>query len=290
MNYASLAGSATVTRFPGTSCAYATTYAYTSSKLTGISVPSASASWSVAYTTPTEMTVRNTSGGTTPAMQRVLAWNSTTRDATVTTFDGQTRYAWNPTGTTRLSSNEGSATLLSTYTYDGQNLLTRQVSPTGRETSQTYDSRGNTIFQWDEAGRITSFVYDANDNPVRETDPKGATAWRTFDACGNVTAEEKTLTASGQRSRTEYTYDSAGRTTSTRSKIDDTNWAKTDYSGFADNGEATTIIDRSVKLSPTATAVDLTRRATYDKFGSQLTETDAANVVAALNTYDIAGR
>ncbi|MDZ4064673.1 MAG: DUF6531 domain-containing protein, partial [Coriobacteriia bacterium] len=46
ISYASPAGSATVTRFGGTSCAYATTYAYTSSKLTGISVPSASTSWS----------------------------------------------------------------------------------------------------------------------------------------------------------------------------------------------------------------------------------------------------
>ncbi|MDI6901211.1 MAG: DUF6531 domain-containing protein, partial [Anaerosomatales bacterium] len=296
VDYSQGAGSATVKRFASTECEYDTVYGYTSGRVTGVSAPSVSSSWVVAYGTTGEVLyVENTSGTPTPAMRRDFTIDLASRAATVTTFDGSTRYAWSPTGRTSLASTEGSATLLNTYSHDSKGLPTREVSATGRVTSRVYDARGNAVVEFDEGARKTSYVYNASDDCTSETDAKGSVTTRGFDARGNVLWEEKTLDSSGTKSRTEYTYDDAGshkgRLTSQRSKIDATNWAETVYTDFCGvTGQAKTVTEKGVRLTSGAAAQDLVRHTEIDGFGNITRETDAEGVIVLRATFDIAGR
>ncbi|MDP2183312.1 MAG: hypothetical protein Q8K99_12185, partial [Actinomycetota bacterium] len=275
-------------------CAFDTTYPYTGGRVAGILVPSATTTWTVGYATDgTWKSVANAEADT--SMRREIVRNTASREATVSTFDGVTTYKYNPTGTCATRSNEGSATLLTTMEYDAANLPIREVSPTGRETKRTYDSNGDVTFEWDEAGRASSFVYNTAGDLTRTTDGGGSTTYRTYDARGNVLTEEKTLTKSGERSRTEYEYEDVashkGRLVSQLSSIDATHSAHTDYSAFDTvTGEAESISDLGVQLASGGTTQTLTRTNSHDARGNLLSETDALGVTTVTNTYDALGR
>ncbi len=231
------------------------------------------------------------------------------QEATVTTrakVDGQPRlveqrYRWNPTGTEASHTNKveqpGASFPTWSYTYDPQNEQTSEQSPEGVITKSQYDSRGNTVRTFDGKGGVTRDVYNASDDLIRTTTPAGRTTYMTYDTDGNMLTEERVLTAAGERSRAEYTYDTLGRgiVVSERRRISqgpDT-WAQTDYvqSSIAPNGEAQTVIDRGVKLSAASTPADLTKSKEYDALGNLLWEKDAAGQWAIKsNTYDVAGR
>lgn len=212
-------------------------------------------------------------------------------------------YRWNPTGTEAFHTNKVTQAQLSasspvwSYTYNPQNEVTSEQSPEEVITRSQYDSLGNVIRSFDGKGGVTKNVFDAADNLVRTTTPAGRTTYLTYDAGGNVLFEERVLSAGGERSRAEYTYDTLGRglLISERKRISQAPemWAQTDYveSSFAPNGEAQTIIDRGVKLSGSSAAIDLSKTKAYDDFGNLLWEKDASNQwMDKANSYDVVGR
>lgn len=205
-------------------------------------------------------------------------------------------YQWNPTGTEAWHSNNRSVESTAAlekwqYTYTPQNEAASQTTPDGVATRSMYDSRGNVIYDFDGKGGVTTNVYDSSDNLVRTVSPAGRATYSFYDSNGNLTVEERVLTAAGERSRTEYTYDTYGRTIGERSRIDATSWAVTEYSDFAPNGEAQEVTQCDVKLSLSSQPIDLTTTKAFDGFGNLLWEKDATGMwVSRDNAYDIVGR
>ena len=239
-----------------------------------------------------------------------LTYDTAKREATIITWptvDGvvqetDQKIAWNPTGTEASRTNKyapilGGPGAAWSYTYNPQSETASEKSPEGVTTNARYDSRGNVTHAFDGKGGMTANVYDAADNLIRTTSPAGRTTYSTYDARGNLTAEERVLTAAGERSRTVYAYDTQGRgllvSELRRISQGPDTWAETQYveSSIALNGEAQTVIDKGVKLTSSATAVDLTKTKAYDAFGNLLWEKDASGQwVSRDNEYDIAGR
>ncbi len=239
-----------------------------------------------------------------------LTYDAAKLEATIITWptvdgvveEANQKIAWNPTGTEASRTNRYVPILAppiatTAYTYSPQNEVVSEKSPEGVTTSTQYDSCGNVIRSLDGKGQVTANVYDVNNNLIRTTSPAGRTTYSSYDADGNLTAEERVLNAAGERSLTTYEYDNdtQGRGLLVREskRIDANNWAVTDYveSSFADNGEAQTIIERGVKVSPTASPVDLASSKSFDAFGNLLWEKNAKDDwVTRDNSYDIAGR
>lgn len=315
--YSSSPTSAVATYYPGTTDEYSVQYGYASgsggkSLLPTITVPQFDSSgtvparWSFAYdaaNTPSEVRLP---GYSTDNYRRV-EFDFAASSATVTRY-GQVRgtdhqavtrtYAWNPTGTEAWHTNPmaaGDVTATYTYEHAPTHEAIVELSPLGHEVRREVDARGNTLFEWDEEGHRTSYVYDEKDQLIRETDPRGQTAYITYDTVGNEgtgnkTSEEKTLTRAGERSGTEWSYNSTGAVTSERKKIDASNWAETTYSDFALSGEAQKTTNEDVMLSVTGSPTDIITQQTFDAFGNTLSEVDAMGVLASESTYSVSGR
>jgi len=306
-------GAPSVTYFDATSCEYTVAYGYTGDILSSITLPDypetgADAVWGFAYSGGKIATVQRpadayahtdiiyTATSATLATHgdvATAASSSATHDA-----DIETHYTWNPTGTTASIVDPhvvGSAHSTWTYTYGPTNEAVTELSPVGKTVSRELDSRGNVLYEWDEEGHRTAYRYDELDQLTRMTDPRGQATYYTYGTdryagSGMLEAEETVLTATGARSRIEYDYTAAGLLTEERSLIGGSDWAITRYSDFAASGEAQTTTNVGVKLSVNAAPQDLVTSRAFDAFGSVTSETDAADVTTAVNTYDIAGR
>lgn len=307
-------GTPSVTYFDGAAgCEYAVAYAYTDNLLSALTIPDypesgTDAVWSFSYASGKISSVQRpadahahtdiayTTSSATLATHGDVG--SATSSAATQDADIETHYAWNPTGTMASMTDphlSAAAHSTWTYTYGPTNEAVSELSPSGKTISRELDSRGNVLYEWDEEGHRTAYRYDELDQLVRSTDPRGQATYYTYGTdrymgSGMLEAEEKVLTAAGARSRTEYDYDTAGRTTEERSLVSGSEWAITRYSGFAPCGEAGTITNVGVRLSSGGTPQDLVTTKSFDAFGNVLSETDAASVTTAVNTYDIAGR
>jgi|GEM_PF-994320 len=230
-------------------------------------------------------------------------------------------YHWNPAGTTAwqrgpsspdASPAETASDYQWDYAYTLDNRLASELAPAAAagqsrgECRWVYDARGNLLAEIDEAGSRTSYAYeldeaadpDIEDLLIRTADAGGSTTYDSYDADGDLTVEEQVIEADGTRSRSEYSYDSAGRLTFERHKIANSEWAESDYDadGYALCGEPLTVAQLGVKLSSEGTPQQLEVHRTYDGFGNLLTTTEqhlssaADPVVLVESSYDLAGR
>lgn len=102
------------------------------------------------------------------------------------------------------------------YTYDGYGQVTKRVDQLGRATTYSYDAAGYPLTETDPLGRVTSTAYDAVGNITAITKPSGS-ATSTVDSDGQVRIE---YDASGRVTSSafsdgspsfHYTYSPAGR-------------------------------------------------------------------------------
>ncbi|MBA8807746.1 glycohydrolase toxin TNT-related protein [Promicromonospora sukumoe] len=115
-----------------------------------------------------------------------------------------------------------------TYTYDVANQLTSTTSPSGVRTSFGYDALGRMVAQTvavrtdssdpdsPTTNHITSYAYDAVGNLTATTSPQGRTTRYEHNAAGEITAVHNP----GRTEPVRYTYDLAGRVTSTTDGAD----------------------------------------------------------------------
>ncbi|RJQ32079.1 MAG: DUF2341 domain-containing protein, partial [Actinobacteria bacterium] len=92
--------------------------------------------------------------------------------------------------------------------YNQQNLVLAETTPTGKTTNYTYDDKGNLLSETDPDNNTTSYAYDDNGNQVTQTTPEGGVANNRYDALGNII---ETIDPVGVS--TAFEYDSLGRKT-----------------------------------------------------------------------------
>lgn len=258
-------------------------------RLTSIEVPDYSgttdAVWHFGWGT-NALSLSNTSDAVTPACTRAFSWNPSARTATMTYGSSNQTFSWNPTGTPKTASVFGATDKLWTYRYDACNYLCGITSPTGRVTQSANDARGNVLASTDVAGRVTQSTYDANNQLMSSVDPRGSVKTFTYDSRGNLLSSEQLLDTTGNKARTEWTYDAGdGHLNSIRSKTDASTWSEVDYSNYADCGQARTVTAKSVKLSFDGTAQDLTTTRSFSQWGDLLSQVDPEGVTVTTNTY-----
>ncbi|THI99049.1 hypothetical protein E7Z54_13030 [Nocardioides sp.] len=98
-----------------------------------------------------------------------------------------------------------------TYTYNGNDQVTRASHPLTGATDTVYDDAGRAVSITDPRGRVTTFRYDdaGHLTSVQGPDPAVPAATSTYDAVGNL------ATHTDPAGRTvSYAYDLAGQTTS----------------------------------------------------------------------------
>ncbi len=291
--------------YPQTTDEFSHVYTYTNGKLTGLDIPefeateAPSAHWEFVYNNNKLSEVRLPGYSSNFRKRLEVAYNGLS--ATVTRYGkvngvdeaiSQT-FTLNPNGTVASRTNpkiSSETTATWTYSYSPTNEEILERSPLGKERKRIYDIRGNLLYEWDEEGHRTAYFYDQYDQLIREISPRGSSTYYTYDSRGNLIAEEKELTAGGSCSRTEYTYDTLGRLIKERRKIDSSKWQETQYSDFAPSGEAQTITQVGVKLSTTATPVNLVSKKIYNDFGELLLEIDPTETTTTQSTYSISGR
>jgi RHS repeat-associated protein len=306
-------GDATATFFGGSNDEIALSYIYYNGRLQAISGPLVpiylgdSGIWCLNLSDQ-DSRIEWWSGQNGPGYSHVFEFAS--QEATITeyreTIDGSNqcslasqRFEANPDGTLARSSSilAGSYKgpvgefVYGSQTYDVNGRVTRSVDMSGAVTASEYDDRGNLIKTTGPVGDVSTYAYDSLDRCVSEIDPLGSTTCRTFDTSGNVTAEEKVLNVAGDRSRTERSYDADGRgLLATESvKLDASNWAVTDYSNYASNGEPQSTTARDVETK-SGTTSDLVTTREYDEFGNLIWEKDASGVYSQRNNvYSVSG-
>ncbi|TDC32704.1 RHS repeat-associated core domain-containing protein [Kribbella albertanoniae] len=113
----------------------------------------------------------------------------------------------------RIASSQeiGGTTQTATYTYDGNDFLTRSTDPDGNVIGYLRDSVGNAIKIIDPDNGTTTYEWDAADRLVAQTDAKGQKTTFTYDALGRKTSQlSKAGTASSTTSTWRYDEPRAG--------------------------------------------------------------------------------
>ena len=95
-----------------------------------------------------------------------------------------------------------------TFQYDTNGRLTKEIDPLGRATLYSYDAEGHLASKTDPDGQTLSYSYDALGRLVKKSDPDGTSATFSYDAQGNL------LTAANSNASYTFTYDAAGHVTS----------------------------------------------------------------------------
>lgn len=207
---------------------------------------------------------------------------------------------------------------LTRETHDGHGNALTKTDALGNITSYSYDSHGNAISTTDPLGNVINRTFDANNNALSDTttrvvngaadavtltraydqrnriieltDPEGGVLRRTFTPTGLIGSVTDALGHS-----TSFTYDAAGRLTTTNYPDETTSVVQYDAAGHK-----TASTDRAGRT--TAYAYDAAGRLTRTTHADGAIETlthDAANrVIARTNgngktttyTYDAAGR
>jgi len=164
---------------------------------------------------------------------------------------------------------------------------------TPASTLSDYDSSGNLTYSLDKAGLETWNYYNDTNDLIKTIDNNRGVTWNDVDDKGNILVSEKLIAASGERSRTEYTYNSQGLTTSEKDAISQNSdgtyiFDEKDFSNFADNGDPQQTIERNVQLAQDAALQDITTSCVIDNFGNTLSTTDGRGIVTNTSTYDVA--
>lgn len=134
------------------------------------------------------------------------------------------------------------------YEYDGNDNLTKSVTPLGHTTTFGYDGRSNLIEETDAAGNKTALAYDDHDRVVKVTGPTGGSVQVMRNEFGEPT---RVVDASG--STYTSTYDNRGNRTSTSDPL-----GNTTVTGFDGSGNPISVTDPMG--STTQTGFDLSGR------------------------------
>jgi RHS repeat-associated protein len=107
--------------------------------------------------------------------------------------------------TVTANANSGLQAGTTTYAYDAQDRIIKQINPDGSFLAYAYDNAGN-ITQRSTAAGTVNYAYDANQHLTSVTDNSGKVTSYTYDATGQLAT---VATPNGVTSR--YTYDVNGR-------------------------------------------------------------------------------
>lgn len=202
-------------------------YAYSSGRLASVTLPgSATPRWKFEYNGSNDLTAITNGRGYT----------------TSTTYDGAHRatsqtdslgrkhtfvYSTLPTGSeTEITEPNGSITIekfneagaplsvrqavgtaletTTTYTYNGDFLVTSAMDPLGKTTSYTYDGAGNKLSEKDPNGNETKYSYDADNDVKTITQPSGQITTFTRNAAGDPTTIVRSGGGITQEVKLEY--------------------------------------------------------------------------------------
>ena len=321
----------TVTGHPGTEASIARTYTMSGSNLTAIAA--AGDSVSIAYTTTTLIAQHNVAGApplrhsltyastaNASAKQVTLEKGSTSASGVyvagyerqVFVTDPAQQVIWASTSATASNAADWQGVH---YRYNSENQMIGTTAPTVRQITSsainfpsktptqtqpaptsdffTYDGRGNLINATNRAGGYTEYFYNTNDELNKVIDASRGVSWFFYDSLGRLTTTEKLISTSGQKSRTEYSYDSNSNLIQQRSAIKKVGssfeWATVQYANHASNGAPKKVTYKDVKLSATANAQDLILTNDFDYFGNLTSQTTPLGTTSHA-TYDIAGK
>jgi len=227
---------------------------------------------------------------------------------------GQERkvFLTDPSGQETWQSTSANQLYGTTTAYDGYNQVISTKDPVSASTDglsftdcpasagvvgatkSDYDSRGNLTYQIDKSGLETWNYYNENNDLIKTINNARAVTWYDVDSKGQTLAAESLIAVNGVRSRTEYTYNAQGLTTSQKTAIsknaDGTYvFDQLDYSNFAPNGTAQKTVEYNVQLASGATPQNITTTSVIDNFGNTLSATDGRGIVTDTSTYDVAG-
>ncbi len=179
-------------------------------------------------------------------------------------------------------------------------LLSAEEDAFGHVTQYAYNNRGLTTVITNTQAQTVSMAYSTSGQLIKSTDTGGISTCQEYDSSGNLTARVSNCVA-GQTStairnvRTEYGYDSAGRSTWTKNATGEI--TRTFYrsdnrldkivTGCAISGApSTTTCDAYSSASP---HLNRTTTYTYDTYGHNQSVTDPLGIVTRTE-YDSQGR
>jgi RHS repeat-associated protein len=168
-------------------------------------------------------------------------------------------------GVTRTKSDGTQETLTTTYTYDGNNRLTKTTYPDGTFTQVQYNALGQQSATIDAKNHTTSYTYDLDGHLTQTSYPDGASESATYDKNGN----RLTTTDRGGHTTT-FAYDALNRLTSTT---------------YADNSATSTTYDAIGQVLTSKEANGHVAAYAYDAAGRRTSVTDAQNHVTTFS-YD----
>jgi len=159
-------------------------------------------------------------------------------------------------------------------TYDVHNHPLEQTDFAGAKTKKTYDSNGNMLSVVNSDGGVTTYTYDTNNRVTSLTDTRGNNTTYIYDQDGlliekNVGTQKFSYiyengmlksAADPEGGVTSYTYDGAGRLTST---ID------------ADKNKTVYVYDAKGNMLSKSDSLNNVTSFTYNSRGDILTQTDA---------------
>jgi RHS repeat-associated protein len=180
----------------------------------------------------------------------------------------ETTYEYDANGnrTTQTTTKSGE-TLVTTFTYDKLNRLTKTTYPDNSTTQTVYNAIGKQAKTIDQLGRETSYEYDSQGRLTTTIYPDGTSESSTYDA------EGRRLTSTDRGGRvTSYEYDALGRL------------VKTTHPGGAFE---TTTYDAAGQVKETGDALGHVTKYTYDKAGRREKVTDALNHVTTFKYDDV---
>ena len=236
----------------------------------------------------------------------------------VTTYDyGRTPGCTNCGPVSLVSRITDPAGKVTEFSYDGGGRLTNETSAAGTAeastTAWTYDAAGRRKGQTDANGNVYTWVYDAASRVVAETNALGQVNTSTYDAIGNrlsrtdgagiVTTwtydslNRVTATGSGTLSY-EYGYDTGGRRTTMKTKVNNVITDTTTYSYNARDQLLTKIDPSGFTLSYGYDAVGSRTNLSIGSVLNQVYSYDNRNRVSSITgngkttmfIYDAAGR
>ncbi|MCL2332373.1 MAG: hypothetical protein FWC54_02650, partial [Actinomycetia bacterium] len=309
-----------VKAYPGTSAEVTRSYTLTNQMLSSV----AAAGDNVTFTYTTTTLAAEHTGASVPPARNKLTY-ATTLDASVkqTTFEsGSTasergfaagyekcvyllnlaqQVIWKSVSATfgegeyrRYNSENQMIGTSSPVTYSfSSNKISYKTTDQSTEELFTYDGKGYLVEHTSKLGGVTENYYNVTGDLIKQIDESRGVTWLSYNTAGQVLVTEKLISASGEKSRTEYTYDASGNLTQKRDALrkvgDAYEWAVTQYANFASCGAPQKITNQGVKLSPTATAKDLEETRLYDEFGNLIKDTLPLGTTVQ-GVYDIAGR
>jgi len=331
-SYATAAGARTVTYttvspwratyYPGTAVERQLTYAYTSDRLSTLTLadwPAAgqSAAMSFSYNGSNELSeVRYANYNATTRPDARLAVTYQTNQATVERYGtvagadnepmNREVLTWRASGVpnqlTSRTTGSGALALTETYTYAFDRQLAATFSSEGGLSSMTYSRAHDLTSSTETTGDLAAhnqtatYTYDAQHRVTYERSYQSPTRYsqteNTYTAA-DLTAVTVTDESGALLAASEHAYDAAGRLTRTKEWVSGPKqggvWTQTDFSSFAPSGEPQSTAATGIKLSSSGSAQNLTRTTSYDAFGNLLTQTTWGGRTTETNTYDISG-